>query len=67
MRQKFNVAKAQKVRLWNRYMMTMYEEISKPNASIQDAGLYSGQVVVLELQNEDGTWPRGSDDSETKR
>ena len=58
MRQEFNVAEEKEVRLWNRYMTNMYEQLNKKENTLQDAGLYSGQIVVLEQKNEDGTWPR---------
>lgn len=58
MRQAFNIAEEKEVRLWNRYMTNMYEQLNKKENTLQDAGLYSGQIVVLEQKNEDGTWPR---------
>ena len=58
MRLEFNVAEEKEVRLWNRYMTNMYEQLNKKENTLQDAGLYSGQIVVLEQKNEDGTWPR---------
>lgn len=58
MRKEFNIAEDKEVRLWNRYMTNMYEEMNKKEKTLQDAGLYSYQVVVLEQKNEDGTWPR---------
>ena len=58
MRQEFNIADEKEVRLWNRYMTNMYEQLNKKENTLQDAGLYSGQVVVVEQKNEDGTWPR---------
>ncbi|KAI2644215.1 Ubiquitin carboxyl-terminal hydrolase 15 [Labeo rohita] len=47
-------------RLWNKYMSNTFEPLNKPDSTIQDAGLYQGQVLVIEQKNEDGTWPRGS-------
>ena len=58
MRQEFNIAEEKEVRLWNRYMTNMYEQLNKKENTLQDAGLYSGQIIVLEQKNEDGTWPR---------
>ena len=58
MRQEFNIADDKTVRLWNRYMTNMYEPLNKKDNTLQDAGLYQGQVVVIEQKNEDGTWPR---------
>ena len=58
MRQEFNIADDKEVRLWTRYTTNMYEHLNKKENTLQDAGLYSGQIVVVELKNEDGTWPR---------
>ena len=58
MRKLFNIEEKKEVRLWNKYMSNTYERLSKPENTVQDAGLYPGQVIVIEQQNEDGTWPR---------
>jgi ubiquitin carboxyl-terminal hydrolase 4/11/15 len=58
MREKFNIHDNKEVRLWNKYMSNTYEQLSKPDQTLQEAGLYPGQIIVIEQQNEDGTWPR---------
>ncbi|XP_052228485.1 uncharacterized protein LOC127842801 isoform X2 [Dreissena polymorpha] len=58
MRREFNINKGKEVRLWNRYMTNMYEPLDKKETTLQDAYLYSGQIVVIEQKNDDGTWPR---------
>ncbi|XP_013412555.1 ubiquitin carboxyl-terminal hydrolase 15 isoform X3 [Lingula anatina] len=58
MRRIFSITDDKEVRLWNKYMSNTYEHLNKPDNTVQDAGLYSGQVIVVEQQNEDGTWPR---------
>ena len=58
MRQTFHISSKKGVRLWNRYMTNTYEHLSKPDNTIQDVGLYPGQVIIIEEQNDDGTWPR---------
>ncbi|XP_059520726.1 ubiquitin carboxyl-terminal hydrolase 4 isoform X2 [Myotis daubentonii] len=58
MRKLFNIPAERETRLWNRYMSNTYEPLSKLDNTVQDAGLYQGQVLVIEPQNEDGTWPR---------
>ena len=58
MRQEFNIAEEKEVRLWDRYMTNMYVQLKKKKSTMQDVGLYSGHIVVLEQKNEDGTWPR---------
>ncbi|OXB67477.1 hypothetical protein ASZ78_006808, partial [Callipepla squamata] len=56
----FNIPGEKETRLWNKYMSNTFEPLNKPDSTIQDAGLYQGQVLVIEQKNEDGTWPRGS-------
>ncbi|XP_045712759.1 ubiquitin carboxyl-terminal hydrolase 4 isoform X1 [Phyllostomus hastatus] len=58
MRKLFNIPAERETRLWNKYMNNSYEQLSKLDNTVQDAGLYQGQVLVIEPQNEDGTWPR---------
>ncbi|XP_035399876.1 ubiquitin carboxyl-terminal hydrolase 15 isoform X4 [Anser cygnoides] len=55
----FNIPGEKETRLWNKYMSNTFEPLNKPDSTIQDAGLYQGQVLVIEQKNEDGTWPRG--------
>uniref|UniRef100_A0A8C5LFH4 Ubiquitin carboxyl-terminal hydrolase 15 n=1 Tax=Jaculus jaculus TaxID=51337 RepID=A0A8C5LFH4_JACJA len=56
----FNIPDEKETRLWNNYMSNTFEPLSKPDNTIQDAGLYQGQVLVIEQKNEDGMWPRGT-------
>ncbi|XP_070193299.1 ubiquitin carboxyl-terminal hydrolase 15-like isoform X2 [Littorina saxatilis] len=58
MRRVFNIDDKKEVRLWNRYMSNTYEHLSKKENTLQDAGLYQGQVIVVEQKNNDSTWPR---------
>ncbi|XP_008497301.2 ubiquitin carboxyl-terminal hydrolase 4 isoform X1 [Calypte anna] len=57
MRKLFNISDEKETRLWNRYMSNTYEQLSKLDSTVQDAGLYQGQVVVIDVKREDGTWP----------
>ncbi|KAK2858834.1 hypothetical protein Q5P01_003454 [Channa striata] len=66
MRKLFNIPDEKETRLWNRYMSNTFEPLNKPDSTIQDAGLYQGQVLVIEQKNDDGTWPRGSTASNVK-
>ncbi|KAM6895348.1 ubiquitin carboxyl-terminal hydrolase 15 isoform 2-T2 [Xenentodon cancila] len=66
MRKLFSIPDEKETRLWNRYMSNTFEPLNKPDSTIQDAGLYQGQVLVIEQKNEDGTWPRGSTASNVK-
>uniref|UniRef100_A0A3Q3XIA1 Ubiquitin carboxyl-terminal hydrolase n=1 Tax=Mola mola TaxID=94237 RepID=A0A3Q3XIA1_MOLML len=58
MRTLFNIPSEKETRLWNKYMSNTYEQLNKPDSTVQDAGLFQGQVLVIEQKNEDGTWPR---------
>nr|XP_006000772.1 PREDICTED: ubiquitin carboxyl-terminal hydrolase 15 isoform X3 [Latimeria chalumnae] len=60
MRKLFTIPDEKETRLWNKYMSNTFEPLNKPDSTIQDAGLYQGQVLVIEQKNEDDTWPRGS-------
>ncbi|XP_065058789.1 ubiquitin carboxyl-terminal hydrolase 15-like [Rhopilema esculentum] len=58
MRIAFSVPEDKDIRIWNRYMSSTYELLKNTSSTIQDAGLYDGQVVVMEQKNDDGSWPR---------
>ncbi|XP_072175057.1 ubiquitin carboxyl-terminal hydrolase 4-like [Diadema setosum] len=58
MRKLFNIEEEKETRIWNKYMSNTYEQLSKRENTVQDAGLYQGQVLVIEQKNKDGTWPR---------
>ncbi|XP_031424285.1 ubiquitin carboxyl-terminal hydrolase 4 isoform X1 [Clupea harengus] len=58
MRSLFDIPTEKETRLWNKYMSNTYEQLNKPDSTVQDAGLFQGQVLVIERKNEDGTWPR---------
>ncbi|XP_061689922.1 ubiquitin carboxyl-terminal hydrolase 4 [Syngnathoides biaculeatus] len=58
MRALFSIPQEKETRLWNKYMSNTYEQLNKPDSTVQDAGLFQGQVLVIERRNEDGTWPR---------
>ena len=59
MRQLFNVPDRKQVRLWNKYMSNTYEHLRDLESTVQDAGLYQGQLILIERQNNNGSWPRG--------
>ncbi|XP_038054457.1 ubiquitin carboxyl-terminal hydrolase 15-like [Patiria miniata] len=58
MRKLFDISEERETRIWNKYMSNTYEHLSKKENTVQDAGLYQGQVLVIEQKNEDGNWPR---------
>ena len=58
MRTEFNIDSEVETRLWNKYSSNTYEQLSRLDNTVQDAGLFSGQMIIIEVKNEDGTWPR---------
>ena len=44
MRKLFNIPADRETRLWNKYMSNTYDQLSKLDNTVQDAGLYQGQV-----------------------
>lgn len=59
MREKFDIPDDVEVRLWNKYMSNTYELLNKREQTLQEAGIYSGQIMGIEARNKDGTWTRG--------
>ena len=53
----FTVADNREVRIWHKYMSKQHELLPKWELTIRDSGLFSGQVIVVEEKNADGTWP----------
>lgn len=51
MRKLFSIPDEKETRLWNRYMTNTFEPLNKPDSTIQDAGLYQGQVCKRHLLN----------------
>uniref|UniRef100_A0A3Q1EI65 Ubiquitin carboxyl-terminal hydrolase n=1 Tax=Acanthochromis polyacanthus TaxID=80966 RepID=A0A3Q1EI65_9TELE len=45
MRTLFNIPSEKETRLWNKYMSNTYEQLNKPDSTVQDAGLFQGQVM----------------------
>ena len=54
----FNIPSGAETRLWNKYTSNTYEQLTRLDHTVQDTGLFSGQLIIIEIQNEDGTWPR---------
>uniref|UniRef100_A0A8C7ZL18 Ubiquitin carboxyl-terminal hydrolase n=1 Tax=Oryzias sinensis TaxID=183150 RepID=A0A8C7ZL18_9TELE len=57
MRELFSIPDEKETRLWNRYMSNTFEPLNKPDSTIQDAGLYQGQVGPF-IPNPDGALGR---------
>ena len=58
MREEFAIPAEADTRLWNKYTSNTYEQLSRLDNTVQDAGLFSGQLIIIEQKNEDGSWPR---------
>jgi len=55
MRELFNVPKERPARLWNQYVgTTTWEMINKPDSTLNDAGLYTDQVIAIEVVDANG-------------
>lgn len=59
MKELFNIPDNKETRLWNKYVSNTFEHLGKREITVQDAGLYQGQLIVIEPRNDDGSWPRG--------
>ncbi|XP_026064573.1 tripartite motif-containing protein 16-like isoform X1 [Carassius auratus] len=66
MRKLFSVPDEKETRLWGKYMNNTWEPLKNLNSTIQDAGLYQGQVLAIEPKNEDNMWPRDSSKANKK-
>lgn len=47
MRRLFSIPDDKEVRLWNRYMSNTFEHLNKKDITLQEAGLYQGQVCYF--------------------
>ena len=54
----FGIFALEETRLWYKYTSNTYEQLSRLDMTVRDAGLLSGQLVFIERKNEDGSWPR---------
>ena len=59
MKDVFDIPEEAECRLWNRCVSTSLELLKNDEESLQEAGLYSGQTILIELKGADGVWPRG--------
>lgn len=49
MRRLFDIPAERETRLWNKYMSNTYEQLNKPDSTVQDAGLFQGQVRHIDI------------------
>ena len=56
MRQTFSISKDAKCRVWHRYMTHTYELLNNSSKTVQDAGLYNGQVCIYIVPPSNINW-----------
>ncbi|XP_062520293.1 ubiquitin carboxyl-terminal hydrolase 15-like [Corticium candelabrum] len=66
MKELFNVQDGLAVRLWSKYMSSYFERLDRMDLTLQDCSIYTGQSLVLEVKNEDDSWPRDKSGSEAQ-
>jgi len=61
----FDIPADREIRLWNNYLNNTYESLARfaDESTLQDAGFYSGSMVVVETKKEDGSWQREENNS----
>uniref|UniRef100_A0A1X7UAN3 Protein kinase domain-containing protein n=1 Tax=Amphimedon queenslandica TaxID=400682 RepID=A0A1X7UAN3_AMPQE len=50
-KQQFNIPDTTECRLWKRYMINDYELLTNLQQTVSDAGIYEGQMILLEIKN----------------
>ncbi|XP_005228142.1 ubiquitin carboxyl-terminal hydrolase 11 isoform X6 [Bos indicus x Bos taurus] len=56
-REQFLVSPQEETRLWIKNAEGSFERLCNTRVTVLDAALKTGQVVVMETRNKDGTWP----------
>lgn len=56
MRTLFDIPSEKETRLWNKYMSNTYEQLNKLDSTVQDAGLFQGQVNHCALFHSSCGW-----------
>ena len=57
MKEVFQIPDDTQTRLWIKYSEKAYELLSNLDTSAQDSSLYHDQVIIIERQKSDGSWP----------
>ena len=58
LRRIFSIDDNVSIRLWSKFNSDTFEPISEMTNTVQETGLYSGQFILIETKNPDGTWQR---------
>uniref|UniRef100_A0A669QGE0 Ubiquitin carboxyl-terminal hydrolase n=1 Tax=Phasianus colchicus TaxID=9054 RepID=A0A669QGE0_PHACC len=54
-RKLFKIPAEKDVRLWSSHFDGSYEQLSELGVTLEDANIYHGELVLIEVKNEDGT------------
>uniref|UniRef100_A0A803YC32 Ubiquitin carboxyl-terminal hydrolase n=1 Tax=Meleagris gallopavo TaxID=9103 RepID=A0A803YC32_MELGA len=57
-RKLFKIPAEKDVRLWSSHFDGSYEQLSELGVTLEDANIYHGELVLIEVKNEDGMWPQ---------
>lgn len=59
MREIFEISDDVEVRLYLKEKSNTYQPLNNCEQTVQEAGLYSDNTVIIEARNRNRTWPRG--------
>jgi ubiquitin carboxyl-terminal hydrolase 4/11/15 len=58
MRKLYEIPDEVETRIWNCCSPNEFNELTKEENTVQDAGLSQNQLLVIETRSEDGNWNR---------
>ena len=58
MRQEFHISPNSDVRVWLRTVKGGHDIVTNYTSTAQSCHLYSGQLIIIEVKNSHGRWPR---------
>ena len=57
MQEEFSIPAEADTRLWHMFTSNEYKQLARLDTTVQDVGLFSGQLIIIEQKNKDGCWP----------
>jgi hypothetical protein len=59
MREMLNISADAETKFWCKlkYTTKTLEHIARLDITVQEANLFAGQLLIIEIKNQDGTWP----------
>ncbi|XP_006813504.1 uncharacterized protein LOC100377510 [Saccoglossus kowalevskii] len=57
-RKMYKIDSNKETRLWNKFMSNTYEQLRDQDATLHEASLYQGQVILIEERTPSGGWTR---------